>query len=180
MATTADLIRRGARQHGSRAALLAGDERLTFAETDALACRLAAVLRGRGLERVGLLVDNRLESVPLDFACVKAGIARVPLNARLAAPEMREILRTAGTRLVVTDRPVELGVETLPLDELLALARDAPRRNRRSSIAPTTRCCSSPPRARPAVSSSSGTRRGATPRSSRTSSRTSSTRAATT
>lgn len=126
MATTADLIRRGARQHGSRVALLTGDERLTFAETDALACRLAAVLRGRGLERVGLLVDNRLESVPLDFACVKAGIARVPLNARLAAPEMRETLRTAGTRLLVTDRPVELGVETLPLDELLALARDAP------------------------------------------------------
>jgi fatty-acyl-CoA synthase len=124
--TTAELILRGARQHGSRAALLCGDETLSFAAANDLSCRIAAVLRARGLERVGLLVDNRLESVPLDFACVKAGIARVPLNARLAAPEMREILHTADARLVVSDRPAELGVEVLPLEELLALAREAP------------------------------------------------------
>ncbi|HET7568102.1 MAG TPA: AMP-binding protein [Gaiellaceae bacterium] len=126
MPTTAELIRRGARQHGDRTALLCGDERLTFAETDALACRLAGALRAHGRERVGLLVDNRLESVPLDFACVKAGIARVPLNSRLAPPEMAEILRVAGATLVVSDRPVELGVETLPLDELLAEAAGLP------------------------------------------------------
>jgi fatty-acyl-CoA synthase len=124
--TTAELIRRGARQHGSRTALVRGDEQLTFAEVDALACRIAGVLRDRGAGRVGLLVDNRLESVPLDFACVKAGIARVPLNSRLAPPEMREILRTADTRLVVADRELDLGVETLPLERLLALARDVP------------------------------------------------------
>jgi fatty-acyl-CoA synthase len=126
VATTAELIVRGARQHGARTALLCGDAALTFAEADALSCRIAGVLRSRGLERVGLLLGNRLESVPLDFACVKAGIARVPLNARLAPPEMREILRAAGARLVVADRPAELGVEVLPLAELLALARDAP------------------------------------------------------
>jgi acyl-CoA synthetase (AMP-forming)/AMP-acid ligase II len=124
--TTAELIRRGARQHGARTALLCGDARLTFAETNALACRLAGALRARGFHRVGLLVDNRLESVPLDFACVKAGIARVPLNPRLAAPEMREILRTAGASLVVSDRDAELGVETLTLDDLLAEAAAFP------------------------------------------------------
>jgi len=124
--TTAELIRRGAAQHGRRTALVCGDERLTFAETDELARRIAGALRSRGLERVGLLVDNRLESVPLDFACVKAGLARVPLNSRLAAPELREILRIAETGLVVSDRALDLGVEVLPLEALLAEACSLP------------------------------------------------------
>jgi fatty-acyl-CoA synthase len=124
--TTAELIRRGAQQHGSRTAIVCGDASLTFSEVDALACRIAGILRRRGLKRVGLLVDNRLESVPLDFGCVKAGVARVPLNSRLAAPEMREILRVAGVRVVVSDRRIGLGVETLLLEELLTLARDLP------------------------------------------------------
>ena len=85
MATTAELIRRGARQHGGRTAVLSGDERLTFAETNELASRIANVLCSRGLERVGLLVENSLWSVPLDFGCAKARIARVPLNPRLGA-----------------------------------------------------------------------------------------------
>ncbi|HVS84149.1 MAG TPA: AMP-binding protein, partial [Gaiellaceae bacterium] len=126
MPTTAELIARGARQHGGRTALLHGDDRLTFAETDELARRLAGALRARGVERVGLLVDNRLESVPLDFACVKAGIARVPLNSRLAAPEQREILRLGGAQLLVADRDADLGVETLPLEALHAEARGFP------------------------------------------------------
>jgi len=123
VATTADLIRRGARQHGSRTAILCGDERLTFAETDELSSRIANVLLSRGLERVGLLVENCLWSVPLDFACVKARIGRVPLNPRLGAAEQQEILRIGGVQGLVSDRPVDLGVEVLPLEGLLELAR---------------------------------------------------------
>jgi len=124
--TTAELIRRGARRYGGRAAVHCGDDALSFAEVDELANRLAHVLRGRGVERVGLLAANGLNSIPLDFACAKAGIARVPLNPRLAAAEQREILRTAGAHLLVADAPADLGVETLPLEELLLLARAAP------------------------------------------------------
>ena len=126
MPTTAELIRRGARLHGSRTALLSGGGALTFAEADDLACRLASALRGRGLDRVGLLVDNRLESVPLDFACARAGIARVPLNARLAVPELEQILRLSGARVVVSDREIVLDAEVVPLAALLAEARGLP------------------------------------------------------
>lgn len=126
MATTAELIRRGARQHGGRTAVLSGDERLTFTETNELASRIANVLCSRGLERVGLLVENSLWSVPLDFGCAKARIARVPLNPRLGAPEHQEILRIADVQLLVSDRPADLGVEVLPLEGLLELARAAP------------------------------------------------------
>ena len=135
MATTAELIRRGARQHGSRDAILCGDDRLSFAAVDELACRIGHVFLERGLDRVGLLVDNGVHSVPLDFACVKAGAARVPLNSRLAAPEMAEILRIAGAHVLVhgasqAERAAELasvaGVETVELETaLLARARDA-------------------------------------------------------
>ena len=135
MATTAELIRRGARQHGSRDAILCGDERLSFAAADELACRIANVFLGRGLDRVGLLVDNCLHSVPLDFGCAKAGVARVPLNSRLAVPEMVEILRLTDVRVLVhgvsqAERAAELadaaGVEPVELESgLLTLARDA-------------------------------------------------------
>ena len=66
--TTAELIRRGARQHGSRTAILCGDERLTFTEVDELSNRIGNVLLARGLDRVGLLLDNGLYSIPVDFA----------------------------------------------------------------------------------------------------------------
>lgn len=102
--TTLELIRRGAAQHGSRTALVHGEHRLSFTEVDALSARLAHALiaagAGRG-ERVALLVNNGLYSVPLDFACVKAGINRVPLNARLSLAEHARMLEETDCRLLV-------------------------------------------------------------------------------
>ncbi|MHB8468309.1 MAG: class I adenylate-forming enzyme family protein [Gaiellaceae bacterium] len=138
MATTAELIARGAREHGSRTAIVCADERFSFAEVDDLAARIAAVLLGRGVDRVGLLVDNGPASVPLDFACVKAGIARVPLNARLAAAEQQRILDLAGARLLVADREPELDAATLPLAGLLAEARTVPPARERAATADET------------------------------------------
>jgi acyl-CoA synthetase (AMP-forming)/AMP-acid ligase II len=111
--TTAELIRRGARRFADRPAVLFGDEQLTYAQVDELSERLAHVLLARGAPRVGLLVENGLHSIPVDFACVKAGVARVPLNPRLSPSEHEEILRLADA-------------EPLPLDEVLELAARAP------------------------------------------------------
>ena len=68
-----------------------------------------------GVERgqVGLLVDNGLWSVPIDFACLKAGAVRVPLNARLSADEQARMLEATGVRTLVhgtalADRAAEL------------------------------------------------------------------------
>jgi acyl-CoA synthetase (AMP-forming)/AMP-acid ligase II len=114
--TVRDLIVRGAAQHAERTALVFGERSLTFAEVDRLSNQIAHVLMGSGAghrERVGLLVNNSLLSVPLDFACVKAGINRVPLNARLSLDEHRTMLRDTQVRLVVfgpdlTERAREL------------------------------------------------------------------------
>ncbi|HBP67646.1 MAG TPA: long-chain fatty acid--CoA ligase, partial [Alcanivorax sp.] len=48
-----------------------------------------------------LLLNNSLYSVPVDFACVKAGINRVPLNARLSLNEHRKMLEETGCELLL-------------------------------------------------------------------------------
>ncbi len=114
--TTRELIVRGARQHTDRTAVVFGDRELTFGQVDELSNRLAHALAREGAghrRRVGLLVNNGLLSVPLDFACVKAGINRVPLNARLSVAEHVTMLTETRCELVVfgadlTDRARDL------------------------------------------------------------------------
>jgi acyl-CoA synthetase (AMP-forming)/AMP-acid ligase II len=81
-----------------------GDASLTFGEVDETANRMAHVLIGLGVtrgSRVGLLVDNGLWSIPIDFACLKAGAVRVPLNARLSADEQARMLAATGVGTLV-------------------------------------------------------------------------------
>jgi len=111
-----DLIERGARQHADRIAVVVGERQLTFADVDGLANRLARALHASGAlprARVALLVNNGVHSVPLDFACVKAGVNRVPLNARLSAGEHARMLDEARCGVLVfgpdlTERAAEL------------------------------------------------------------------------
>lgn len=99
-----DLVRRGARRYRDRIAVVAGDWQLTFRQIDLASNRLANVLlslgAGRG-RRIGLLLGNDEWSVPVDFACLKAGVARVPLNARLSAGEQSMMLAETGVDLLV-------------------------------------------------------------------------------
>ncbi|MDF3834322.1 AMP-binding protein [Cupriavidus basilensis] len=102
--TTLALIRRGAAQHGPRTAIVFGGQSLTFGEVDALSARLAHALQAAGAgpgERVALLLNNGLHSIPLDFACVKAALNRVPLNARLSLAEHQRMLLDTGCRMLV-------------------------------------------------------------------------------
>jgi acyl-CoA synthetase (AMP-forming)/AMP-acid ligase II len=125
---TVELVRRGAARHKGRTAVRFGDQSLTFAEVDEAANRIAHVLAGLGAAkgaRVGFLIDNGIWSIPADFACLKAGAARVPLNTRLAAAEQARMLTATGVRLLVygpaqAERAGELaaGVDGLRLASL--------------------------------------------------------------
>ncbi len=136
--TTAELIRRGARRFGAETAVIAEDGRLTFADVDVLANRYAHALAARGLAKgdpVGLLFGNALYSIPLDFACAKAGFVRMPLNTRLAAAEHEAMLRGTGVRVLLhsaaeTGRAEELaarveGVEPVEIETALAAEAEA-------------------------------------------------------
>lgn len=102
--TCLDLIERGAVQNAGRIALAWADRTWTFAEVNQQANQLAHALRHIGAtqgHRVALLVNNGPHSVPLDFACVKAGLNRVPLNARLSAAEHMRMIQEARCDILV-------------------------------------------------------------------------------
>ncbi len=88
------LMAQAARAFGPKIALRYGAQSWTFAEFDAIADRLASALArriGRG-ERVAVLMANRPDYVFLQCAIERAGLVRVPVNARSTAHELGVIL----------------------------------------------------------------------------------------
>jgi fatty-acyl-CoA synthase len=70
----------------------------TYAELDGRSDRLAAGLLAAGLapgDRVATLTATSPEHVVVFFACAKAGLILMPLNTRLAEPELRYQLEDA-------------------------------------------------------------------------------------
>ncbi len=100
----AQMVRRGAERYAARTAVVFGAERLSFREVDDAANRFANALLARGLKKgdlVALLTGNGLWSVSLDFACLKAGLVRVPLNARLSALEHERMLHETDAHWLI-------------------------------------------------------------------------------
>ena len=84
------LISRAARQYPDHIAVIDKDTRLTFREINDRANRLANGLLDLGIkkgDRVGVLLQNCSAFIEIDFALAKSGIVRIPLNARLGAPD---------------------------------------------------------------------------------------------
>jgi acyl-CoA synthetase (AMP-forming)/AMP-acid ligase II len=97
----ADILRRNARRVPEKAAVVFEDRRLTWREVDERADRVAAYFRAQGLgvgDRVAVCAPNTLEWIELVYGISKAGLVLVPVNARLAAPEVDFQLRDAGCR----------------------------------------------------------------------------------
>src|SRR4051812_32098867 len=119
-----------------RLAVDAGDVRLTYAELDDRADRLARHLRGRGIgpgARVALLCDEPVAAYTALLGVLKAGAAYVPLDVSFPADRIGFIVADAGVSLVVTttsacDRLNGVAVPVLDLDgEAAALADEDPR-----------------------------------------------------
>src|ERR1700685_2179116 len=97
----AALLHNAARVFGDRPAVSVGDElKLTYAELQSRAVRLAAGLRARSGaqpgDRVALVMSNRPAYLELLFAIWHAGMAAVPINAKLHAREVAYILNDCG------------------------------------------------------------------------------------
>jgi acyl-CoA synthetase (AMP-forming)/AMP-acid ligase II len=88
-------------------AIAASDDHkaITFAALGERSARLANGLRAIAGDsaRVGLLMSNRVEFVEADVAIVRAGLTKLPLNPRLAAPEHRYMLEDAGVSVLLVD-----------------------------------------------------------------------------
>lgn len=93
-----------------------GDESVTYGEMATRSAALAAGLHERGVgagDVVGLLSYNCIEFLETIFAANYLGAIAMPINWRLAAPEVRYILEHSEARAFVCD------------DSLLDLAGDA-------------------------------------------------------
>ncbi len=79
----------------------------TWAELDERVGRAATVLHDdfavRPGDRVGLVCENDPRVFELQFACMRLGAIIVPLNWRLALPELHNIVQDAGPALLVHD-----------------------------------------------------------------------------
>jgi acyl-CoA synthetase (AMP-forming)/AMP-acid ligase II len=100
--TVYDIFKRNARVFNMRVAIQAEERRITFGElydqTHAVIGALASREIQRG-DRIAVLTRNRPEFFPLFGAIAALGAIMVPINARLAAEEIRHIL--ADTRPVL-------------------------------------------------------------------------------
>ncbi|HEY3464488.1 MAG TPA: non-ribosomal peptide synthetase, partial [Amycolatopsis sp.] len=110
-------------RHSDRLAVDADGFRLTFAELDARANRLARYLRARGVrpgDRIGLLVDEPVRAYAAMLAVLKADAAYVPLDAAFPDDRLAFIVRDAGVGLVLTTSSLRnrfANVDLLCLDE---------------------------------------------------------------
>ncbi len=94
-----------ARRFPDKAALVAGAARLTYAELDAQANRLAHALRRRGVQRgdrVVLYLDNCAEAVVGLFAALKAGAVFSPVSHQTKPAKLAYILSNCRARAVLT------------------------------------------------------------------------------
>jgi len=111
--TVAAALRTRATSDPTASFLLHGDEPLTFAQIDHEADALAAAWAGLGFEagdRVALLLPPCPEFVVSLFAAAKVGAVVVPLNPRLAIPELQYMLRHSEAVCAVTveqDRDID-------------------------------------------------------------------------
>jgi amino acid adenylation domain-containing protein/non-ribosomal peptide synthase protein (TIGR01720 family) len=90
----------------SAVAVASGAARLTFAELDSRANRLAHHLRGKGVgpeSVVGLCLGRSVEIVVALLGILKAGAAYVPLDPTYPAPRLAQLVEDAGARVVVSE-----------------------------------------------------------------------------
>lgn len=141
-----EMIRRGAVYHGPKTAVIFGDQTLSFTDVDLLSNRIANVfidtLKLDVGRRVGMLLNNSVYTLPIDFGFVKSRLSRVPLNSRLSTLEQQQMLQGAGVDILIhgadlAERARELkaampGLTLIPVGnasdagDLLALAASRP------------------------------------------------------
>ena len=118
----------------TRAAVIFGDEQVSYAELDARIRGMAGQLHTMGVgegDRVAVCCSNRIEMLELVFACAYLGAILVPINNRLTAPEIRFQLADCESSVVLADATrseviLSAGAKPEALDGFASLAHAPP------------------------------------------------------
>ena len=125
MRTLADLLERNAALHARRPALTNEGRNWTHAEHLARMQRLRAALAAQGVrpgDRVAVLSQNRAEMLEAYGAAELGGFILVPLNWRLAAPELAVIVADADPAALIFEPGYAAAVAALPTRPALLIA----------------------------------------------------------
>ena len=163
----ADVVREHAAERPGTVAVKQGERELTYAQLDERSSRLARALLAAGAgagSRIAYLDRSAPEVVELLFAASKIGAVAVPVNWRLAVPELRAVLEDAQAPLMIVGpeyeetrgrgrRPARPAAQGRPRRRGLRARGSRPTRRTIPAGAgsPATSCCSCTRRARPGV-----------------------------
>jgi acyl-CoA synthetase (AMP-forming)/AMP-acid ligase II len=116
-----DIVRLQAQRRAGAAALICGNEALTYATLERRANQIANGLHAAGIhagDRVAYLGLNGLPYFEILFGAAKIGAIFVPLNWRLAAPEVAAVLADAGVKRVFAARTMaaQLANPVIPIE----------------------------------------------------------------
>jgi acyl-CoA synthetase (AMP-forming)/AMP-acid ligase II len=106
-ATVVRLMNQIERRPAGSVAVEGAGIKITIGELREASNRLANAFIGLGLHRgarVAYAAHNHVEYVVLEFALLKAGLVKVPLNPRLTGADLLGCMETADVRLVVADQ----------------------------------------------------------------------------
>lgn len=106
MTTLGEILARNARRVPGREALVSGKTRYSYAELDSEVNKAAHALAAGGLvkgDRLALLSTNTAGFVVTFYAAMRLGLIVVPVNPRMAAPEVTYLLDDSGARALVFD-----------------------------------------------------------------------------
>jgi acyl-CoA synthetase (AMP-forming)/AMP-acid ligase II len=114
LSTIPSIIRHHARTRSDRVALHFEGRRLTYAELDRDASRIANALIAAGVRpqgRVALLAKNSVAFFELWFGAAKADAVLVPVNFRLAPPEIAYVVNDARAEILLVGSDFYAAVE---------------------------------------------------------------------
>jgi len=124
-----EMVRDRATAYGEKAALRFLDRETSYAQLHERTLRVAGALLGAGVnagDRVAYLAHNSSEYYEILLGAASMGAVLVPINSRLADPEIAVILRDAQARVLIygsqfRDRLTPITASVPPLSKRVAL-----------------------------------------------------------
>lgn len=104
--TLGDTLHRSARKFRDKAALIEGEQRMSYVRLDADSNRFAHHLLASGLQpgdKVAMVCGNSSAFLVAAYGILKAGLVWVPVNIMLNADDARYIVEHADARLLILD-----------------------------------------------------------------------------
>jgi fatty-acyl-CoA synthase len=113
--TVCDMLLAAGRRYGNHVAVRFNDQERSYSQLIDRATRLANALAGSGIrqgERVGVMVEDRLEPIEAYAACALGGFVAVAVNHRLTSHEASYVLSDSGARALIHTDGVSEVVDT--------------------------------------------------------------------